>query len=191
MMQINQRLLDEGASGLAELFEHERAQLRRFLERRINRKLASRLDASDVIQEVFLRAQQAIAGYASNPVIPPVIWLRHLSKQVLCELHRKQFREIRSPYREEHQLDEILVMSLTNSSISVHSKLERTDLQSRIRTMLLELNVIDREVLEMRHVDGHSLTEIATMLNIQFETIKKRYYRALKRLKDLLDPPTA
>ncbi len=165
--------------------------MRKFLERRINRKLASRLDASDVIQEVFFRARQSLPGYVSDPALPPSIWLRHLSKQVLCEVHRKQFREIRSPYREENQLDKMLVLSLANSSISVSGKLETTDLQSKIRLKLLELNIIDREVLEMRHIDGYSLAEIATKLNMHFETIKKRYYRALKRLKELVEPPAS
>jgi RNA polymerase sigma factor (sigma-70 family) len=188
MTQSNQLPSELRASDLGSFFELHRANLRNFLERRINRKLTSRLDASDVIQEVFFRAQQSLAGYVSNPVVPPVVWLRHLSKQVLCEVHRKQFRTVRNPFREENQLDDVLVMSLTQSSVSIHSKIERMDLQTRIRDKLLELNVIDREVLEMRHIDGHSLSEIATTLNIHFETVKKRYYRALKKLRELIEP---
>jgi DNA-directed RNA polymerase specialized sigma24 family protein len=38
----------------------------------------------------------------------------------------------------------------------------------------------------MRHVDGYSLAEISKLLDIGLETIKKRYYRALKRFKDLV-----
>ena len=176
------------ATWLAKLLENERASLRTYLERRINRKLAPRLDASDVIQEVFFRAQQAFTGYTASPDLPPVVWLRHLSKQVLCEIHRKQFRQIRSPFREENHLDDALVLSLAESSLSVHSRLEKVDLQSQIRNKLLELNAIDCEVLEWRHVDGHSLQEIAKILDMNVESVKKRYYRALKRLRDLLEP---
>ena len=85
------KLLETGAAGLGQLFEEERDHLRRFLQRRINGKLSSRIDASDVIQEVYLRAQAALPNYLSNPVVPPLTWLRHLSFQVLCEVHRKQF----------------------------------------------------------------------------------------------------
>jgi RNA polymerase sigma-70 factor, ECF subfamily len=178
--------LDQGPTGLGRLFEHERAHLRSFLERRINRKLTSRLDASDVIQEVFVRAQSALPAYLSNPSLPPLIWLRHLSLQVLCEVHRKQFREARNPFREENHLDNFLVASLTHSTMSLTSKVEKSDLQSEILKKLGELNQIDREVLEMRHVDGYSLAEISKLLDIGLETIKKRYYRALKRFKDLV-----
>lgn len=188
MTNASEISFDEELTGLGQLFEHERAHLRRFLERRINRKLSSRLDASDVIQEVYFRAQSALPTYLSNPAVPPLIWLRHLSVQVLCEVHRKQFRGIRSPYREENQFDKFLVASLTHSSTSLASKLEKADLQSKIVAKLSDLNQIDREVLEMRHVDGYSLAEIAKLLDIQLETIKKRYYRALRRFKDLVGP---
>lgn len=188
MTDTKEITLEKESIGLGQLFELERAHLRRFLERRINRKLASRLDASDVIQEVYFRAQSALPNYLANPAVPPLIWLRHLSLQVLCEVHRKQFRGIRNPYREENQFDSFLVASLTHSSVSLASKLDKEDLQSRIVTKLSDLSQIDREVLEMRHVDGYALSEIADLLGIQLETIKKRYYRALRRFKDLLGP---
>lgn len=190
MIQPAKKLLESGVDGLGLLFEQERAHLRRFLERRINRKLASRLDASDVIQEVFFRAQQALPSYLSNPALPPMIWLRHLSAQVLCEVHRKHFRGVRNPYREGNQAEQFLVLSLTSSSVSISSKMERTDIQSKVSQKLTELNEIDRQVLEMRHVDGCSLAEIAKILEIHYETIKKRYYRALKRFKDLIEEPS-
>lgn len=187
MVQTAKVLLESGVAGLGRLFEQERAHLRRFLERRINRKLASRLDASDVIQEVFFRAQQSLPSYLTNPTLPPVIWLRHLSSQVLCEVHRKHFRAVRNPYREGDQIDQFMLMRLTSSTMSIASKLERIDLQSKVSQKLKELNEMDRQVLEMRHVDGYSLAEIATILEVQYDTTKKRYYRALKRFKDLLE----
>ena len=186
---IHNKLLETGSVGLGQLFEDERDHLRKFLQRRINGKLSSRIDASDVIQEVYLRAQTALPSYLANPVIPPLAWLRHLTSQVLCEVHRKHFRGIRSPYREENQVDQFLVLSLMNSTMSIPSKVERAESQILIRKKLSELNAIDREVLEMRHVDGCSLAEIASMLGMHGETIKKRYYRALERFKDLVEEP--
>ncbi len=185
-MQSAKTLLDSGVAGLGQLLEQERAHLRKFLERRISRRLVSRIDASDVIQEVFLRAKQALPAYLSNPALPPLIWLRHLSAQVLCEVHRKHLRGVRNPYREGNEIDQLLVISLTSASVSTTNKIEQTDLQSKVIAKLNELNEIDREVLELRHVDGFSLTEIAKILEVQYETTKKRYYRALKRIKDLL-----
>ncbi len=71
--------------------------------------------------------------------------------------------------------------------MSIASKIEKNDLQSKVSVKLNELNEIDRQVLEMRHIDGYSLAEIAKLLEVQYETAKKRYYRALKRFKELLE----
>ncbi len=178
--------LGQGITDLGQLFERERPHLRRFLECRINRKIASRLDASDVIQEIFVRAQRALPSYLAQPTVPPLIWLRQLSVQVLCEVHRKQFRSVRSPFREENQGDELLVLSLVQSTISMNSRLQKEELSSKILAKLDELNELDRQVLEMRHVDAYSLAEIAKLLDCNLEAVKKRYYRALKRFRDVI-----
>lgn len=179
-------LRESGESGLGQMFEQEREHLRNFLQRRINRKLVSRIDSSDVIQEIFVRAQQALPAYLAKPVIPPMIWLRHLSVQVLSEVHRKQFRAMRTPYLETEQSNQSVVLSLSSSSMSIVSKVEKADLEESIRAKLHELDQIDREVLEMRHVDGCTFKEIASALDMKFETVKKRYYRAFQRFKGLV-----
>lgn len=176
-----------GQDGLAQLMELERYHLRAFLERRIHRRLASRLDASDVIQEVYVRARQALPNYLASPNIPPLIWLRHLCVQVLSEVHRKHFRSVRNPFREAQPFENVLITSLVNSSISTEIKFERLDVANKIQSALKEMNSIDQEVLEMRHVDGYSLAEISKMLELNYETVKKRYYRALNRFKELAD----
>lgn len=186
MTYTSTMLKDNGLAGLGQLFELERPHLRRYLERRINPKLASRLDASDVIQDVYFRAQKALPAYLSQPILPPLIWLRQLSLQVLSEVHRAQFRSLRNPFREEYHVDDSLVLSLVKSTVSIERKVSESELNSQIRKKLLEMNELDRQVLEMRHVDGYSLAEISKALDINYEAVKKRYYRALKRFKEMI-----
>ena len=47
-------------------------------------------------------------------------------------------------------------------------------------------NPIDREVLALRHFEQLGRGEAALVLGISQETGAKRYFRALKRLKDVL-----
>jgi len=60
-------LQQKGAAGLGQFFELERPHLRRFLERRINPKIASRLDASDVIQDVFFAINKPFQRTSDSP----------------------------------------------------------------------------------------------------------------------------
>lgn len=175
-----------GSSELSKLLESQRQHLRRFIDCRINQKLVSRIDASDIIQEVYVRAYRGLEHYLASPVVPPLIWLRRLSKQILCEAHRKQFRSIRSPFQEQTDVDDRFIGLMIDSTDSVRTEMERHELSDRIRKLLGQLNEVDREVLEMRHMEGYSIREIAVMLELGQEAIKKRYYRALERFREIL-----
>lgn len=180
------RLRNQGESELGRLLECQRAHLKRFVDCRINQRLNARIDASDVIQEVYVRACNGLQNYLSSPVVPPLIWLRKLSKQILSEIHRKQFRQIRSPHQEQLDFDERFVCHMIDSTESVRTRVGRKEIAAKIRLLLTQLNEVDREVLEMRHMEGYSIREIANMLDLKQEAVKKRYYRALERFREIL-----
>jgi RNA polymerase sigma-70 factor (ECF subfamily) len=48
------------------------------------------------------------------------------------------------------------------------------------------LDPIDREVLALRHLEQLSRADAAQVLGISQEAVAKRYFRALKRLRDML-----
>ena len=56
----------------------------------------------------------------------------------------------------------------------------------RVQEALNTLDPIDREVLALRHFEQLSRSETADVLGISQEAGAKRYFRALKRLKDVL-----
>jgi len=62
----------------------------------------------------------------------------------------------------------------------------RAELLLRVQEALNALDPIDREVLALRHFEQLSRSETAEVLGISQEAGAKRYYRALKRLKDIL-----
>ena len=51
------------AGALAELFEAHRARLRRMVDLRLDGRVATRLDPSDVLQEVYLDAARQVAEF--------------------------------------------------------------------------------------------------------------------------------
>jgi RNA polymerase sigma-70 factor, ECF subfamily len=56
----------------------------------------------------------------------------------------------------------------------------------RVQEALNSLDPIDREMLALRHFEQLSRAEAAQVLGISQEAGAKRYFRALKRLKDVL-----
>ena len=63
---------------------------------------------------------------------------------------------------------------------------QRAERLLRIQEALNTLDPIDREVLALRHFEQLSRAEAALVLGITQEAGAKRYFRALKRLKDVL-----
>ena len=63
---------------------------------------------------------------------------------------------------------------------------QRAERMLRVQEALNQLDAIDREVLALRHFEQLGRAEAALVLGISQDAAAKRYFRALKRLKDLL-----
>src|SRR5688572_31323960 len=76
------------AAALSQLFLRFRDRLRKMVRLRLDRRLAGRVDPSDVLQEAFLDLSRRFPEYAANPAVPFYLWLRALTGQRLVDLHR-------------------------------------------------------------------------------------------------------
>src|SRR5262249_36997573 len=88
-----QRLVDEAkqgeASAVEQLLDQHRGSLRRMVDLRLDPALARRVDASDIVQDVLLEASKRLADYLKSPVMPFHLWLRHIAKDHIIDMHRK------------------------------------------------------------------------------------------------------
>src|SRR5262245_47969085 len=86
-------LLQRAAGGdrhsLRALLERDRDRLRRMVALRMDRRLAGRVDPSDVIQEAQLEAAERLGEFLRNPTMPFFLWLRLITGQRLVALHRR------------------------------------------------------------------------------------------------------
>ena len=176
------------------LLERCRARLRRMVAVRLDRRLAARVDASDVVQEALADASQRLDDYLLSCPLPFFAWLRQLAWDRLVELHRRHLHaERRSVTREEGAAmglsDESalhLAERLVGSGTSPSGRLMREELRDRVRSALARLSERDREVLVMRHLEQLSTEEVAAVLGISEGAVKVRLLRALERLRGRL-----
>jgi RNA polymerase sigma-70 factor (ECF subfamily) len=74
-----QDLLQQASHGqsaaVAALFARHRERLRRAIELRLGRRVAARLDASDVLQETYLEVVRRLPEYLQQPDLPFALWL--------------------------------------------------------------------------------------------------------------------
>jgi RNA polymerase sigma-70 factor, ECF subfamily len=193
-MLLNRALAGDGAAREQLLMRH-RGRLRQMVSFRLDRRMAARVDASDVVQEALTDASLKLSDYLRERPIPFYPWLRQLAWQRLIELHRKHIRaQSRSVMREEVQgpalADESaieLADRLLASGTGPVGRLLRDELRIRVRTVLAELAERDREVLVLRHLEQLSIREMAAVLSITEGAVKVRHLRALQRFRSALE----
>jgi RNA polymerase sigma-70 factor (ECF subfamily) len=189
------RLRAGGPAELARIFDSHRDRLTRMVELRIDARLRARLDPSDVLQEAFLDVARDLDAYLAAPNLPPLLWLRlHVGRR-LTTLHRQHLGtkmrdaglEI-SLYR--RALPEASSAALASMLLGRHTSptqaAQRAERLLRVQEALNSLDSIDREVLALRHFEQLGRAEAAQVLGITQEAGAKRYFRALKRLKEVL-----
>ena len=182
------RLNEHGQEELVRLFMNNRTHLQHLIAKRLNKLLLARMDTSDVVQEVYLRAQKKLDEYLAAPTIHPIIWLRILCRDIVAEATQKHCREKRNPSREAFLDDhEEWIEGLAASSTSVGSALSKAETIERIRKAMTRLSETNREIVEMRHTEKLTFQEIANHLEMKMETAKKRYYRAISELGQILN----
>ena len=184
---------DRQALGM--LFHQYRERLRRVVELRLDPRLRARFDASDVVQEAFLDVARDLDAYLADPKLPPLLWLRlHVGRR-LTTLHRRHLGTKMHDAGQEISLYQgaqpqassaALAAMLLGRHTSPTQAAQRAERMLRVQEALNSLDPIDREVLALRHFEQLSRAEAALVLGTSQEAGAKRYFRALKRLKDVL-----
>jgi RNA polymerase sigma-70 factor, ECF subfamily len=189
------RLRAGDRQALVELFHGYRERLRRMVELRMDSRLRTRLDASDVLLEAYLDLAGDLEAYRADPKLQPLLWMRlHVGRR-LGMLHRRhlgaQLRDAGleiSLYREAlpQASSAALASMLLGRHTSPTQAAQRAERLLRIQEALNTLDPIDREVLALKHFEELSRAETAEVLGTNPEAAAKRYFRALKRLKEVL-----
>jgi RNA polymerase sigma-70 factor, ECF subfamily len=198
-----QRLLRQvekvGPAAEEELWERHRPALRRMIGLRLDHGLGRRVDASDVVQEVLLRASRRLAEYLHNPVLPFHLWLRQIARDHVIDTHRKHRDAAKRTLERERPLDckaaspawsdqssFDLAVQLQDQALTPAAEAIRGELQRRFHHALAQLDSDDREIILLRHFEQSSNSEAARILGLSEAAVGMRHLRALRRLRAVL-----
>jgi RNA polymerase sigma-70 factor (ECF subfamily) len=196
--QLVERAAHGDAAARQQLLTRHRPRLRRMVAVRLDRRLAARVDPSDVVQETLAEAARNLSDYLRRRPLPFYPWLRQLAAQRLGEVHRHHLGARKRTVTREEPGDwtlpdasaAALAERFVASGTSPSGHLLRAEQAERVRTALTGLAPTVCEVLVLRHLEGLSIAEVATALGITVEAAKKRHVRALEQLRDRLGDET-
>ncbi len=131
---------------------------------------ASRADADDVTQELFVRLPGAVRGFTGTAANFPG-WLRRVAvRQALMHLRGGRRRR------------EVSVESVSALTMPADGVLDRLT----IAAALARLSDEHRTVFLLKEVEGYDHGEIAELLGISTANSEVRLHRARRQLRDLL-----
>jgi RNA polymerase sigma-70 factor (ECF subfamily) len=189
------RLLQQAVAGdqqaFKQLVERYRPGLRAFIEVRLSADVRARVDPSDVIQETQLEAFVRLGDFLQRHPMPFHVWLRKTAYERLLKVRRRHLAAQRSVNREVALPDQSSVLLAERLQANEPGPLQRAsqeELAARVHAALAELPEVDREILVMRHVEEMPYEQIGQVLDLEPATARKRYGRALLRLRKTLFP---
>ena len=194
--EIIEALHSEREEALAKYFFAVETRLKRIVNFRLDYRLSGRVSESDVIQETYVRAATRIDSFLDKEDMPFFVWLRLEVNQKLHEIHRHHFGAEKRDIRKEMKFGSNRDSGKTSMALAAHivaqmtspSRLiERAEQIAILEKTLNEMNELDREVIALRHFEELSNIETARILDIEPAAASKRYLRALKRLKEIME----
>lgn len=184
---------DEAAVGA--LLERHRESLRRLVRLRLDRRLAARVDASDVVQDVLLEASGRLADYLRDPAMPFHLWLRSMARDRIIDMHRRhraaekrsveKERPLHAHFGDRSSIE--LAGVLKDPELTPAAATLKKELEARFLAALDELSEDDRDILLMRHFEGLGNGEAAEALGLSPAAAGMRHLRALRRLREILE----
>jgi RNA polymerase sigma-70 factor (ECF subfamily) len=185
-------------SAVNELMERHREMLRRMVAARMDRGMAQRIDASDIVQDALLEAHRRLRDYLGDATMPFHVWLRHIAKDRLIDAHRRHRAQRRDVGREQplapaaaDQSSFDLAAQLRDMELTPAAAALRRELVTRFWTALDQLDEQDREIVLMRYAERLGNSEVAELLGLSPAAAGMRFLRATRRLQRVLAEPTS
>lgn len=158
---------------------------------------AAKVDLSGVVQQTLLEAHQAIAELSALGEDRQAAWLR----QTLANNLKDEFRRLATQKRDirmEQSLDASLDHSMARlgalvpaSDSSPSQKAQKNEQLLCLAEALNQLPEAQRQAVELHHLIGMTLSEVAEELGSTKPAVAGLLHRGLKKLRELLEASKA
>ena len=172
-----------------EFVERYRSYLRLLADVQLSPQLGRKVDPSDIVQETLLRAVRKEAQFRGHCEAEQLAWLRAILANVLIDETKRYATGKRDLYKERSLEASIgdsatLLEELLTSQISSPS--EKADRQEQLLQLADALECLaddERQAVQMHHLQGKPLAEIANELGRTKAAVASLLYRSLKKLR--------
>jgi RNA polymerase sigma-70 factor, ECF subfamily len=173
------RLGDARARG--ELLESFRPYVRFIVRALSDRRLAARVEDSDLVQDALLEAHRHFAGFRGRTVAELTAWLRQIVIRTTGHTLRSHCGTGKRDPGRERPAEALEALADPGSSPSAQAV--RHEQAARLAEALARLPEDMQQVLLGRHLDGLPYAALAERLGRSEGAVRVLYVRALDRLR--------
>jgi RNA polymerase sigma-70 factor (ECF subfamily) len=155
-------------------------------------RLQAKLDASDVVQQTLLQAHEHREQFRGRTEAELAGWLRTILANTLTAAVRRLSTEARDLNRERPLHDSLAESSarlegwLAAEQSSPSEQVIRGEELLRLAAALAQLPAEQRQVIELHHLRGWPVAEVAAALGRSKPAVMGLLFRGLKKLRELL-----
>ncbi len=191
--QLIARLKAGDRDALAEFIDRRRPQLTAFIMKRMSDRLRTKVEASDVLQELTVAALNGLADVELGDR-DPFSWLCQQAERRIIDVHRHHFGAqkraahgevgLHAPAagRDEGQIADLVAATMTSPS----SAFSRQQKEFHMLEALESLPDDARDALRLRYLEGLPSKDIAQQLGKSDGATRVLLSRALNKLQDML-----
>jgi RNA polymerase sigma-70 factor, ECF subfamily len=169
--------------------ERHREYLHLLARLHLDARLRGKIDLSGVVQQTLLEAHQARQRGGAERDLPPTVWLRRILANNLTDEVRKATASVRDVER-ERSLDASsarIAQWLHADQSSPSERAEREEELSRLAAALSQLPEDQRTAVELHHLQGLPLADVAAQLDRTKGATAALLFRGLKKLRQRLE----
>jgi RNA polymerase sigma-70 factor (ECF subfamily) len=181
--------------GDARRLEHYRDYLRLLARLHLSPRLRTKLDASDVVQQTLLQAHGNRAQFRGTTEAEWLAWLRSILANILAGAARRFGAEARDLGRERtleadlEQSSSRLEALFAADQTSPSEQVMRAEELLHLTRALASLAPDEQQVVELRHLKGMAVGDIARRIGRSRTAVAGLLFRALKKLRRRLQGP--
>ncbi len=185
-----------GGDGAAEgeLLDRYRNYLTLVARMSLRQGLKAKVDASDVVQDVFLRAHRGFPAFRGATHDELVVWLKQILVHRLTDLNRR-FLENQGRREDRERSLEMLVERSSAAlgalpaarGTTPSGGAQRREVEVQVADALAAMKEEDREVILLRSFMELEWSEVARRMERSAEAARAQWGRAIQRLGALLE----
>lgn len=189
MISENEKLVEQEIIRLYNEADQERA-LKLFVSQYQSRlySLAYRMlgnhdDAMDALQEILFQVNRSLTNFQGNSSL--YTWVYRLSSNVCLNFRKKRSRTHNQVEWNENLVHTVL-LPIERPNEDPDTMCEAKYKQFLVQQAILQLSVPQRVLLVLHDLEGVSLTEISSILNINTNATKSRLQRSRAALRKII-----